>query len=138
MWLHNVDGDALIIQWLTYKNDPGKKTLHCGQWHYVIASFGERLGVGVGSQLLTVSSSRTKTGDKVKTHCSWQATQAHAWFQQWMYIYRPTNAVGIFLIMKFFTCISIQMLHTTKNDNKPNKYLSTSQRNFCKSFFFKK
>ena len=54
----------------TYKNDPGKKTLHCGQWHYVIAYSRERIGVGVGSQLLTISRLRTKTGDKVKTHCS--------------------------------------------------------------------
>ena len=72
----------------------------CGLWHYMYIPFYSRevlksLGLvtrkqrnteeiwGVSDielQLLTISSSRTKTGDKVKNHCSWHNTQAQAWF----------------------------------------------------------
>ena len=71
----------------------------CGLWHYmyilfysreVLKSLGlvprkqlnneETWGVGDIGRNFLPSSSRTKTGDKVKNHCSWHNTQAHAWF----------------------------------------------------------
>ena len=73
----------------------------CGLWHYImnipfcsiedLKSLGlapqkqwkneETWRVGdIGSHHLTISSWRTKTGDKVINHCSWHNTQAHAWF----------------------------------------------------------